>query len=92
MWTWFVSLFSKIGNLLKRFAQTQSARIAQGLADIAAEAIQEFAACEWTNAQKREAALERIKDRAIQEGKEFTETAALAALQMVYAILKEKVK
>lgn len=91
MWNWLKSLWTKISPFFAKFVKTSSAKLAESLTDLAEVAITEMFNFEnWTNSEKREAAIQRIMELALEEGRECTETAAATALQMVYSIMKDE--
>lgn len=92
MWDWLKFIWTKMSPFFADFAKTSSAALALNLVDLAEAAIAEVSRENWSNTTKREAALAKIKYAALKEGREFSETAGLLAIQMVYAIFKDLVK
>lgn len=82
---------SIVGALFQKAAQTSVAAIAEGLGDIAMEAVKQANEGNFTSgSEKRKAAFDAIKAKAVEEGKAFTSHAANIAIELALAILQSK--
>ena len=87
--TFFDRFKNWFGNVFTIVAKTVIGRMADSLKDIAIEACKQLNSENLSNDKKRKMAFNKIKNSAIKEGKEFSDSAINLAIELAVAIIKE---
>ena len=88
----FSSFFGWLKTLFKEAAKTAAGKVAESLRDIALAVCEELNYENLSGEEKRSVAFERIKQKAVEEGKEISTLGINLAIELAVAILRELVE